>query len=265
MLYLLDHPAVLFVVACVVLLIAHEIGYRLRALAAHRDDKDWLKEVHDTRNQIALLLSLLLGFAMAMSLSRFDERKKLVSDEAGAIGTAYLRAEMQAEPVRSKAPALLREYLGTRIAVFGNVTINVDKQGAAELSRQIQDALWRDAVTASQQNPTPISALYVQSLNNVFDVDGARAEWVLNRVPVDIWILLSVLAIMTSVVVGYGQRHRSWMATFVPVLMVAIAVSLIADLDTPTTGFIQVSQQSLKSLAVEMDMHLPLPPTSDAH
>lgn len=263
MLYLLDHPALLFVAACVVLLVAHEIGYRLRVLAPHHDDKDWLKEVHDTRNQIALLLSLLLGFAMAMALSRFDERKKLVADEAGAIGTAYMRAELQAEPVRSKAPALLREYLDTRIAVFGNDTMDMEKQGAAELARQIQDALWRDAVAVSQQNSTPISALYVQSLNNVFDVDGARVEWVLNRIPIDIWTLLSVLAFMTSLAVGYGQRHRSWMATFVPVLMVAIALSLIADLDTPTTGFILVSQQSLKNLAAEMDMRLP--PMSEAH
>jgi hypothetical protein len=263
MLYLLDRPGLLFVATCVVLLIAHEAGYRLRALAAHRDEKDWLKEVHDTRNQIALLLSLLLGFAMAMSLSRFDERKKLTADEAGAIGTAYMRAAMQPEPVHSKTPPLLREYVDARMAVFGNGATSAESQQAADRSRQIQDELWSDAVTAAQQSPTPISALYVQSLNNVFDVDGERIEWVHNRVPVDIWTLLGVLAVMTSVVIGYGQRHRSWMATFVPVLMVAIAVSLIADLDTPTSGFIQINQQSLKNLAAEMDMHLPA--SDDAH
>lgn len=115
--YLLDHPISLFIVAVAVLLLAHEAGFRLRALARHREEQDWEKQVHETRNQIAVLLSLLLGFTMSMALARFDERKHLVIDEANAIGTVYLRATMQAEPVRSKAPALLREYVDSLLAM----------------------------------------------------------------------------------------------------------------------------------------------------
>jgi hypothetical protein len=250
--YLLDHPAVLFVITCAVLLLAHEIGFRLRAFAAQRDDRDWQKEVRETRNQIALLLSLLLGFAMAMGLARFDERKKLVADEANAIGTAYLRAAMQVEPVRSRAPSLLHDYLEARIAIFGLRDGDEGRSDAMERSKSIQQSLWNDAVAVAQQNQTPIVALYAQSLNALFDVDGERVEATLNRIPVDIWLLLGFLAALTSLVVGYGQRHRSWFATFVPVLMVAISVSLIADLDTPASGFIQVKQHSLQSLLAEL-------------
>jgi hypothetical protein len=254
--YLLDHPAVLFLASCITLLLAHEIGYRLRAFATHRDDRDWQKEVRETRNQIALLLSLLLGFAMAMGLSRFDERKKLVADEAGAIATAYQRAAMQAEPVRSHAPELLRGYVEARIAIFNVGSHGEEQHAAVEQSRKIEQSLWGDAVVAAQQNQTPIVALYAQSLNTLFDVDGERIDATLNRIPVDIWILLGFLALLTSLVVGYGQRHRSWFATFIPVLMVAISVSLIADLDTPSSGFIQVDQHSLQSLNAELHMQL---------
>jgi hypothetical protein len=254
--YLLDHPTVLFVVTCFVLLVMHEVGFRLRALAKDRDDKDWEKQVHETRNQIALLLSLLLGFAMSMALSRFDERKKLVIDEANAIGTAYLRATMQAEPIRSSAPALMREYVDSRIAIFGGDGDAHAKQSAAERSKQIQDELWNGVTAAAQQTQTPIVAIYAQALNEMIDLDSERIAAVLNRIPTDIWMLLGLLSIMTSLVVGYGQRHRSVLATFVPVLMVAIAVSLIADLDSPASGFIQVNQQSLRSLSAELHMQL---------
>jgi hypothetical protein len=254
--YLLDHPAALFLVTCIALLLAHEIGYRLRAFAVHRDDRDWQKEIRETRNQIAVLLSLLLGFAMAMGLSRFDERKKLVADEAGAIATAYQRAAMQAEPVRSHAPELLREYVEARITIFSLDNQGEEQRNAVEQSTKIQQSLWNDAVATAQQNQNPIVALYAQSLNALFDVDGERIEATLNRIPVDIWILLGFLALLTSLVVGYGQQHRSWFATFIPVLMVAISISLIADLDTPSSGFIQVDQHGLQSLSAEL--HMPL-------
>jgi hypothetical protein len=252
--YLLDHPMHLFVVATAVLLLAHEIGFRLRALAKDRDEKEWEKQVHETRNQIALLLSLLLGFAMSMALSRFDERKQLVIDEANAIGTVYLRTATQAEPVRSHAPALLREYVDSRLSIFGGEAEDQKHDSAAKRSKEIQDELWSEVSTQAQQTPTPIVALYESSLNEMIDLDGKRVAAVANRIPVDIWVLLALLSIMTSLVVGYGQKHRAWMATFVPVLMVAIAVSLIADLDTPASGFIQVNQQSMQSLSDELHM-----------
>lgn len=254
--YLLDHSTVLFVVTCVVLLLMHEVGFRLRAVAKDRDEKEWEKQVHETRNQIALLLSLLLGFAMSMAVGRFDERKKLVIDEANAVGTAYLRASMQAEPIKSSAPALMREYVDSRIAIFGADADDQQRASASVRSRHIQDELWAGVTSASQQAQTPIVAIYAQALNEMIDLDSERVAAVLNRIPLDIWVLLALLSIMTSLVVGYGQRKRSGLATFVPVLMVAIAVSLIADLDSPTNGFIQVNQQSLQSLSADLHMQL---------
>jgi hypothetical protein len=254
--YILDYPIHLFALATVVLLLVHEIGFRLRVLAKNRDDKDWQKQVHETRNQIAFLLSLLIGFAMSMALSRFDERKHLVIDEANAIGTAYLRAATQAEPVRSSAPTLLRDYADTRLVLFGNKAHDQQRESVAKRSKQIQDELWSEVSIEAQQTPTPIVGLYESSLNEMIDLDGKRVAATNNRVPLDVWVLLAFLSITTSLVVGYGQQRRAWMATFVPVLMVAIAISLIADLDTPATGFIQVDEQSMQSLSDDLHMQL---------
>lgn len=252
MMFLLDHPVGLFVVATVVLLLVHEIGYRLRAFAKRRDDDDWEKEVHQTRNQIAVLLSLLIGFTMSMALSRFDQRKELVIEEANAIGTAYLRAGMQAEPIRSAAPGLFRDYVDARLAIFGTASDIDDQSPAVKRARQIQDELWRQATVAAQQTPTPITGLYVSALNDVIDIDAKRVAARRNRVPQDIWALMTVLAILTSLIIGYGQRHRAALATFIPVLTVAISMSLIADLDSPVNGLIQVSQQSMQMLSDDL-------------
>lgn len=250
--YLLDHPVELFVVVTVALLLAHELGYRLRAFAKRRDDADWEKEVHQTRNQVAVLLSLLIGFTLSMALSRFDQRKDLVIDEANAIGTAYLRAAMQPEPVHSAAPGLFRDYVDARLAVFGTMSDIDESSPEVKRARQIQTALWNQATAAAQQTPTPIVGLYVSALNDVIDLDAKRVAARRNRVPRDIWALMAVLAVLTSVIIGYGQRHRAALATFIPVLTVAIAMSLIADLDSSVNGLIQVSQQSMQMLSDDL-------------
>lgn len=250
--YLLNHPVELFVLVTLVLLLAHELGYRLRAFAKRRDEEDWEKEVHQTRNQLAILLSLLIGFTLSMALSRFDQRKDLVLEESNAIGTAYLRAAMQAEPIRSAAPGLFRDYVDARLAVFGTMSDIDENSTEVKRARQIQDELWSQATAAAQQAPTPIMGLYVSALNDVIDLDAKRVAARRNRVPQDIWALMAVLAILTSVIIGYGQRHRAALATFIPVLTVAIAMSLIADLDSPVNGLIQVSQQSMQMLSDDL-------------
>jgi hypothetical protein len=250
--YLLDHPTLLFVVTCVVLFLIHEIGFRLRLMRKRDDGEDGRKQVEETRNQVAILLSLLIGFAMSMALGRFDERRKLVVDEANAIGTAYLRASMQVEPIKTTAPELLREYVDTRLTIFGGQSHLEERDAARKHAAQIQDALWSGAAAAAQQSPTAITASYVSALNEVFDLDSTRVAERLNRIPWDVWMLLGTLSILTSLIIGYGQRQRAFLASVVPVLTVAIALSLIADLDSPVSGLIQVSQQSMQSLSDQL-------------
>jgi hypothetical protein len=44
------------------------------------------------------LLALMLGFTLAMAVDRFDTRRTFVLQEANAIGTTYLRAQLLGEP-----------------------------------------------------------------------------------------------------------------------------------------------------------------------
>jgi hypothetical protein len=256
--FLFEYPGLLFFVICAVLLLSYEIGFRLRARNHDKIGQDGDKQIEETRNQIAVLLSLLLGFTLSMALTRFDYRKQLVVDEANAIGTTDLRAMMQPEPMRTRASGLLRDYVDTRIAIFGDATTDAQRQANATRSRQIQNELWSGAVAASQQSPTPITSIYVQALNEMIDLDGKRVAARANRIPTDIWVLLGVLSIMTTVVVGYGQRRRAALPAFVPVLTIAIAMSLIADLDSPTHGLIRVDQQSLQSLSIDLKAGAPV-------
>ena len=92
-------------------LLALEVGYRL---GQRRQDKtDEPDKTHTSALQGATLglLALLLGFTFAMAVSRFDNRKTVIVDQANAIGTAELRSRLLGTPYAEKAAPLFRDYV----------------------------------------------------------------------------------------------------------------------------------------------------------
>src|ERR1700753_1869287 len=64
------------------------------------------------------LLALIIGFTFSMAVSRYDLRKDYEEEEANAIGTEYVRADLL--PAENRVPVrdLLRKYLDLRIAFY---------------------------------------------------------------------------------------------------------------------------------------------------
>lgn len=75
----------------------------------------WLRGRHPERHgsigiiQGALfgLIGLLLAFGLSMAVGRYEHRRAAMVDEANAIGTVALRAELLVEPYRSQSLQLL--------------------------------------------------------------------------------------------------------------------------------------------------------------
>jgi hypothetical protein len=194
------------------------------------------------------LLAFLLAFTFGMAASRYDTRKQLVLEEANAIGTAYLRAEMAPEPQRSELRSLLREYAALR---KGGVTSIMSPEVAAG-SSALHDRLWASAVTASQQNPeSVVVGLLVQSLNEVIDLDATRITAGRNRIPDMIWVTLYLVTMFTMAAMGYQfglTGEHSWPVSILMALVFASVLFLIADLDRPQRGLLTVSQEAMIDL-----------------
>ena len=66
---------------------------------------------------ILALLAFMMAFTFGMAGSRYNTRRAAVLDEANAIGTAYLRADLLPDAHRAEVRALLREYVDVRLGV----------------------------------------------------------------------------------------------------------------------------------------------------
>jgi hypothetical protein len=248
---LVDYPLALFVISFIVLWIILEIGFRFARRAGEHIDPERHEQIVGTRNDVAVLLSLLLGFTLAMVLSRYDLRKQLVVEEANAIETTGLRARMLPESARDASQELLREYTDARIA-FSEAGLNTQNlEAAIKRSKRIQNDLWQQAIVAARQNPTAITGLFISSLNETIDLDTKRWAALKNRIPAAIWLMLALLSVLTCLMVGYSYRRRFVPSMLVPPLMIAIVVTLIADLDTPGSGLIRIGHESIERLKAD--------------
>jgi Flp pilus assembly protein TadB len=211
------------------------------------------------------LLTLLLAFTFSLALQRYDHRSQLVVAEANAIGTTYLRAQLIPREMRDEVQGLLRQYLDIRIQEGHVNTANtVEREVLLDQAKLIEAQLWSHAARAAEQDGGPVtSGLFIQSLNELIDASSTRQAALDRHVPEIVLLLLFATCAMTTATLGYASGiggHRVGLAALVLVVLMALVVFLIVDLDRPRRGLIQVSQKSLSGL--QETIGLPQGPTS---
>ena len=246
---LVDYPRYLFVVSFVALSLSAWIGTaafkRLRSQAAN-ERADFGVIVGATLT----LLGLIIGFTFSMALTRYDQRKNYEEQEANAIGTAYVRADLLPATDAAKIRALLLRYTDERKLFY----TTRDEQELAEVNARtakLQGELWSAVVAPATAQPTPLSALAVAGMNDVLNTQGyTQASW-WNRIPVAAWALMAAMALVSTMLVGVGASNAKTEIGLLMVLplVISIAFFLIADIDSPRRGVIKVSPQNLHSLS----------------
>lgn len=227
--------------------LAYEVGFQLGKRPKAAIDKTAEAPVASIVGAILGLLAFMLAFTFGLAANRFEQRRQLVSDEANAIRTTYLRAGYLAGPQSSTIRNLLREYVSVRLK--GN-TLEEIKKGI-EQSIGLQDNLWEQAEAVAKQNMnSEMVSLFIESLNEVISIHEKRVmAGIWTRIPGAIWITLYLLTFIGMGVMGYHSgvdRSREIIIHLSLIFAFSTVVMLVADLDRPMKeGFLNVSQQPL--------------------
>jgi hypothetical protein len=198
------------------------------------------------------LLAFMLAFTFGTAASRFEERRQAVLAEANTISTTYLRAAMLPEPVAADSRNLLREYVKVRLEAVDTAKTTAVIARSEELHR----SLWAQAMAAAQKERSPMTSLFMQSLNDVINMHEKRMMAALySRVPGAIWLGLYLLFVLSMTVMGYHEGiagTRRSLAPFVLVVAFSLVLVLITDLDRPGQGLLRVNQQSMHDIQRSM-------------
>jgi hypothetical protein len=242
-----DHPFLLFLIAVVVQWAAAYAGDFVRSRRTAPAEAKWA-DLDLIRNATLTLLGLIIAFTFQMAVSRYDQRKTYEREEANAIGTEFLRADLLPAEDAGKVRTLLTQYLDQRVLFY---TVD-DTARLAQVDAQttnLQNALWQTVSRAATANPTPLAALATAGMNDVLNTEGyTEASW-WNRIPLAAWGLMALIAVAANLIVGYGERQTDSVLLLVLPVVISIAVFLIADIDSPRGGVIRVLPQNLIALS----------------
>jgi len=244
---LLDYPLFLFVVCLVGLWLAVRFGGWLRK-------KIWPvpEESEEDLNLLTgaslTLLALIIGFSFSMAVSRYDQRKNYEEEEANAIGTEYVRADLLPQADAAKVRQLLIQYLDQRLLFYTTHNMQRLAEVDTETSR-LQAEMWSIVQNDAKAAPTPTMALVTAGMNDVLNRQGyTQAAW-WNRIPVGGWSLMTLIALCCCVLTGYGAHSRGPLVITLLPFLISVSFFFIADIDSPRRGVIRVVPQNLISLS----------------
>jgi hypothetical protein len=229
-----------------------ELGFRLGSRRRQNAEREADAPVGAIVGSTVGLLAFMLALTFSLAASRFEDRRQVVLNEANAIGTTYLRAGMLAEPHRSEIRKLLREYVDVRIE--GIKQRDIDK--VLTRSNELHTQIWSQTEAAVKVDRSPIAGLFVSALNEVIDLHASRIQAGLrSRIPLSIWLALAFVTVISMLAMGFqmglSSKKRS-VAALALVLTFSAVILLIADLDRPGEGMLEVGQQATIDLAESM-------------
>ena len=248
-------------VTLLVMLVAAAAGQLIRRAQARRAKPEDTESEPSVAQEGYLLssslglLGLLLAFSFGMVINRYEARRELVTTEANAIGTAYLRAQLLDEPHRSRLSNLLVAYTDNRI----NLATADDQAAYFAINDRLLTEIWA-AVRAARESALAhgLTTSLLATYNEVIDLDTERkVAWQL-RVPAEVLFLLLVFLAVTAAFVGHqvdGPRGRR--AAFVLFVLLAISISVIADINRPMSGNARESQQAMRMLLASLKSQPP--------
>jgi hypothetical protein len=261
-------PIWLLLIATIVIMIAFiEIGFSRGRFAQSNAKKAQTSQVRAIMGAGLGLLAFMLAFTFNTAQTHFEVRMQSLAEEARIARNAYLQADLLAEPRRTQAKELLRDYTGLRSnrQKFTGPDVAASLKELIQESEQIQQQLWILAThsyvnRSDDQFVVEDNGLFMSSVLALSDIHYTRVHSaIMNRIPLTIWMTLYFMAALSMIIMGYQAGltgRRSPLATLTLAVAFSAVITLITDLDRPVMSLFEIDLQLLAELHEFMEADL---------
>ena len=249
----------LFIGLVIGLKIGQALGKRLRR---DRDPGDADSGFAAADSVVFAVLGLLIAFTFTTSASRFDERRRLIVQQANALGTANLRLDVLLPDDRAAIRSRMRDWLDVALTTSQFVQDPAKLNAALAEADRAQNDVWGLTVAAAERKQQPeLVAFVLAPQNDWIDLTTTRLAVSNLGSPPMVLPTVSLLALLASVLAGFNMPQRTagrplHMLAFAGAI--ALSIYIIMDLDEPRTGLINVNaiDQTMIELRKNIDRSL---------
>lgn len=197
------------------------------------------------------LLALLIGFTFSVAIDRFDMRRDRVLDEANAIQTVYVQAQLLPEPHRARISQIVASYVDTRTSL-GAAAPGPERLALYHRNENLVTDLGAAATSAfASIKSLDFSSTFADSVSRVMET---RSSWLNGRqshVPADVYALLFVYQLIAAGLLGFVLTGSAGRQVAVALLVLsAAALLLVIEIDRPVTGRINEPQDAMRNLQI---------------
>jgi uncharacterized membrane protein (UPF0136 family) len=227
----------------VLMLLFYYAGMKFGIYRTRNSDQNKPEEVGATEGALIGLLALLMAFTFGAASDRFVKRNNIIVNEANAIGTAALRADLYGDSIRREFRKDFKNYVEARIDFF---EAGMDMKKillALGKTETINMQIWnRAALLAKEKENFVSSQQMIPALNAMIDIVTERNAAGKAKVPeLILWVLFS-LCLIINFIMGYSLRSKTdWVVVTGFSLITSLAIFLILDLDRPRQGIINAN------------------------
>ncbi len=206
------------------------------------------------------LLGLLLGFTFSATLNWREASVSAVVEEAAALGTAFLRADLLPDAEGRPLQQALLDYGRTRIVPPGYRPTRENIDAFVAKSTEAQASLWPATMAAlTPEVPAPVATFVAGGITEVLDAHSRRVAAASKSITSGIWMLLTFAAGSGVFIIGNRAalqgRRLSWRTMVFSVVLTAVLVT-IEDLSRASDGFSVVPQTPLIAAVADMEAAL---------
>jgi hypothetical protein len=203
------------------------------------------------------MLGLLIAFVFGFAINWGDKRTDGVTEEAAALGTAFLRAHYVAEPGRSELRGTILDY--ARTLVPGIVSPKRPDEIAETVRKTMaaQAKLWPATIKATGGDTSdPVKIFVAGGVTDVLDSHTRRIAALSEPIPIVIKLMMAGAAMGALFLVGNNSALRgrtlTW-RTFMFAALLAVVMLVILDIEQPQEGWIRLNEDALMVAIAEME------------
>ena len=208
------------------------------------------------------VFGLIVAFTFSASATRFNDRRKLIVEQANALGTANLRLDALDPGDRGPIRRKMLQWVRLAQDLSSSETDVAGRAAVLAQAAQLQGDVWRMAAAGVERKQQPaIWGFVMPPINDWMDLSSTRQAQDDLGTPPMVMPTVIVLSLAASVLVGYRmsrQAGRNVLHRVAFSAILSLLMLVILDLDHPRSGLIQVRSADQSMAQVEQSLNAAL-------